>query len=385
MMCHLAPPKEVKRFTPNGWITFVLCCTVLWIFPGSAEAQIVEDTSAVEIGFDDVEEAPPPTTSSGGWSDMVHLSGRFDLNFESENPNKKGRLNNNKFRNYHKFIFLKVTPTDRLTLDAEVLDLTYYEMRYDLTSAIALNVGKIWVPFGSTPFHHYYGGRQGDPFDGLLLPNVWSEFGAGLSGNLYTGQKLSIDGDAYVIRGFDGELGSVLQFTNGGSDDIFALGGRTRISIGSHLSAWGSVLYNQFGADMKGQLLLWGGDILLDYGFLNLPVLRDIRLRAAFARAEVQDELLVDLDDNSDHWYYRYGDYVEISYRGIGFVMPRVRYGTVIDFDDGVSNADSHNWEVALLARIEQHIQLLAQYQFNLEEINEIDNDLFRFGVIFEF
>ena len=70
-----------------------------------------------------------------------------------------------------------------------------------------------------------------------------------------------------------------------------------------------------------------------------------------------------------DSWYFRYGDYAEVSYRGLGIVTPRVRYGTLIDFDDRVSNADSHNWEVALLSRLDRHLLLLAQYQFNMEEV----------------
>ena len=351
----------------------------------SAAAQVVEDSTDV-FSFDDIEEeAPPAGNTLSGWLSMVHLSGRFDLNFEMQNPMESGDAQTKSLRNYHKFLFLKVTPTDNLTLDAEVLDLSYYEMAYELSPRFNIRAGKIWVPFGATPFHHYYGAIQGDPFTGLLLPNVWAEFGASVSGDLYTGSWLNISADAYTIRGFESDLGDVVNFTNGGSDDRFAVGGRTRIGIGSRITAWGSVLYNQFGADDEGQILLWGGDILLDYGLLDVPFLRDLRFRAAFARADIQDALLVDPAANSESWYFRYGDYAEVSYRGLGFVIPRVRYGTIIDFDDVVSNADSHNWEFALMSRLQQHIMLLAQYQINQEEVNEIDNDLFRFALIFEF
>ena len=361
----------------------VLQCTG---FVPSLHAQIVEDTTEV-IGFDDILDEPLPEAAPGlsGWLSMVHLSGRFDINYEIENPANSRSGQTQRLRNYHKFLFLKVTPTDRITLDAEVLDLTYYEIAYELTSRFSLRAGRIWVPFGATPFHHYYGGVQGDPFNGLFLPNVWSEFGVSASGTLLNSGLFTLEGDLYSIRGFDSDLGNVISFTAGGSDDIFAAGARTRLGIGTKISLWGSVLYNQFGPDNEGQLLLWGGDLLLDYGLLDLPFLRDLRLRAAFARAEVQDELLVDPDNNADSWYFRYGDYAEISYRGLRFVIPRVRYGTIIDFDDIVSPSDSHNWEVALMTRLQQHMLLLAQYQFNQEEVNEIDNDLFRFGIIFEF
>jgi hypothetical protein len=317
---------------------------------------------------------------------MVRLSGRFDVNFEVLNPTMSEALQQRQIRNYHKFLFLKVTPTNRLTLDAEVLDLSYYEMGYRLADRWTLRAGKIWVPFGATPFHHYYGGVQGDPFTGLLLPNVWSEFGGSLEGELVAADRWSLGGDLYVIRGFQNELGRVIDLTSGGSDDLFACGARGRLGLGPRIQAWGSILYNEFGAEgAEGQLLLWGGDLLFDYGLLDVPVLRDLRLRAAFARADVQDEVLVDPDFNSDGWYFRYGDYAELTYRGLRFVIPRVRYGTIIDFDDVVTSRDSHNWEAALMTRLQQYVTVLAQYQFNQEEVNEIDNDLFRFALIFEF
>jgi hypothetical protein len=358
------------------------------VYADPVNAQVVEDTSSVDIGFDDIaEETPAPATASkGGWLDMVHISGRFDVNFELLNPLENEALQQQSIRNYHKFLFLKVTPTDRITLDAEVLDLSYYEIAYALNSRFNLRAGKIWVPFGATPFHHYYGGRQGDPFTGLLLPNVWSEFGGNLHGQLFSAGSIAMDGDLYAIRGFQNELGRVINFTNGGADDVFAFGGRAHLSLGNKIQAWGSVLYNEFGIEgAEGQVLLWGGDVMLDYGLLDVPFLRDLRVRAAFARAEVEDEVLVDPDNNSESWYFRYGDYAEVSYRGLRVVTPRVRYGTIIDFDDEVTNNDSHNWEVALITRIQQHLMLLAQYQFNQEEVNEIDNDLFRFTMIFEF
>ena len=365
-------------------LLFLTCLVV--IFPSTSFAQVEEDTTAIELGFDDVEEeAPVERMSGGGWFDMMHISGRFDLNFEIENPVEDNAPTDHRFRNYHKFLFLKVTPTESLTLDAEILDLSYYEMAYNVTPRITLRAGKIWVPFGATPFHHYYGGRQGDPFSGLLLPNVWSEFGASLEGALLQTEQFSLDGSIYTIRGFDGALGTVVDFNSGGADDVFAIGGRAHFAVGSKIGLWGSALYNQFGEEREGQILLWGADLLLDYGLVDVPVLRDLRLRAAFARAEIQDEVLVKPSANSDHWYFRYGDYVEVSYRGARFVIPRVRYGTIISMDDEASNADSHNWEAALLSRLDRHLMLLAQYQFNLEEVNEIDNDLFRFAIIFEF
>ncbi len=361
-----------------------LLATVLLssVLIGPSFAQV--DSTEV-ITFDEVGDEAPGINTQSSWTDMIHVSGRFDVVMEVENPTKEADVQEARVRNYHKFLFLKVTPTDRITLDAEVLDLSYYELQYELAEGVSVRAGKIWVPFGATPFHHYYGGAQGDPFDGLFLPNVWSEFGASVSGTILNGSTLHAEADAYVIRGFEADSGAVLQFTGGGADDRFAVGGRTRLGIGEKLSIWGSVLYNRFGAESDNEVLLWGGDVLADYGLVDLPALRDLRLRAAFARAEVRDDTVVDPLVNPDFWYFRYGDYAELTYRGIPYVQPRLRFGSVIDFDDRITNQDSHTWDLALLSRLGRNLMLLAEYQFNLEEVNEIDNDLFRFQVVFEF
>ncbi len=343
-----------------------------------------------EIGFDDVVEEAPSHGAFPSWTDNVHLSGRFDLNMEVFAPGKDAQAN--RFRNYHKLLFLKVTPDDRFTLDAEIVDLSYYELRTQLPYSLAFTAGKIWVPFGATPFHHYYGAIQGDPFTGLLLPNVWAEYGASVSKNWVNGDKMTFDTDVYVIRGFEGQKGQVLNLSGGGSDNVFAYGSRAHLAYGTKIGLWGSVLYNQYGEmdgpgvdDEENQLLLWGVDLLLDYGLLDVPFLKDLKFRGAFARAEIQDKVLVDPDFNSEGWYYRYGDYVELTYRGLKYAHLRGRYGTIIDFDDTVSNKDSHNWDLALLTRLGPNLSLMFQYQLNMEEVNEYDNDLFRTMMVFEF
>lgn len=288
-----------------------MCCKQLFsilasfligvIVVGHVFAQEADTTDV--FGFDDIEEEAPSTISAASWTDMIHLSGRFDVVMEVQSPMEDGDVRQSRFRNYHKFLFLKVTADDGFILDAEVLDLSYYEIKYKFTKAYSVRAGKIWVPFGATPFHHYYGGAQGDPFEGLLLPNVWSEFGATLNGPLFTRGSIHAEADAYVIRGFQNDPNEVLQFTGGGADDVFAVGGRTKVGFGSRFTLWGSVLCNRFGPNNDGEVLLWGGDLLADYGLVDLPVLRDLRLRTAFARAEIRDIILVDPRDSKDYWY----------------------------------------------------------------------------------
>ena len=100
-----------------------------------------------EIGFDDVEEDAPVKGDFPSWVDTIHMAGRFDLNLEVLNPGQED-VQANRFRNYHKFLFLKVTPDDRFSLDAEILDLSYYELKAKLPADFTFSAGKIWVPFG---------------------------------------------------------------------------------------------------------------------------------------------------------------------------------------------------------------------------------------------
>jgi hypothetical protein len=400
--CQRAPQYTRVELPASGWTHPVLVtqrCTVmrsisaltisLLLFALTSTPAMAQEEE--EISFDDVVEEAPVESAFPSWTDKVHLSGRFDLNMEVFAPGKEG-IQANRFRNYHKFMFLKVTPDDRFTLDAEIIDLSYYELRTELPYDVSFTAGKIWVPFGATPFHHYYGAAQGDPFTGLLLPNVWAEYGASVAKKWINGANFSLDTDAYVIRGFDGPRGQVLNLAAGGSDNVFAYGARTKLGYGTKLAVWGSILTNSFGDtegagmdDEEGRLVLWGLDLLVDYGLLDLPIIEDLRFRGAFARAEIQDELLVDPDFNSEGWYYRWGDYAELTYRGLKYAHVRARYGTIIDFDDTVSNKDSHNWDLALLTRLGPNLSLMFEYQINMEEVDELDNDLFRTQMVFEF
>lgn len=383
------------------------------LLPGAGQAEEPSSTAAPvapattpaapaageeELSFDEVVEAPPvPAASFKHWYDMVHLSGRFDLNYELDNPIKPEATvdpevtdplpstDRGRFRNYHHFLFLKVTPTEKVSLEAEIVDLSFYELKYKITPELDVRVGKILVPFGSSPFHHYYGARQGNPFQGLLLPNVWAEYGGALSYSLLRKGLATIEGDTYVIRGFQGTMGTVLPLNIGGADTRFALGQRLKFGVGTKASAWASAQYNRWGAGDMGQVLLWGLDLKLDYGLVPLPVLKDFALRAALARADIQD---MDLDPtlNPEGWYWRYGDYLEVAYGGLRpWTTLRLRYGTTIDYNLKISQADTHNWTLAALVPIVPHVSMLLEYQWNMEEIEEVDNDLLRVQAALEF
>lgn len=348
-------------------------------FGGTATAQDSE-----EIGFEEVEE--PARSSTGDWTDVIHISGRFDLNLEMFNFGDGEDTDH--FRNYHRFIFVKATPSNNLSLSAEIVDQYYYEISYRLGSKMTIKAGKIWVPFGLTPFHHYYGGVQGDPFTGLLVPNVWAELGVGLdypiADNPQRDWKLS--GDSYVIRGFDGTPGSVLNLSEGGKDDVFAFGQRLTLrALTSKIVVAGSALYNEWGPSNDEKVLLWGTDLELNYGLFTAPILSDLAFRGAFARAEVKDPTLVDGRFDEEGWYFKYGDFAELSYgRFRPSLTIKARFGSYIDFDDIVTNNDTHSFSLAAV-RHAGPLTLVAHYFWVFEEADEVNNDFLRLQMILDF
>ena len=326
-----------------------------------------------EMGFDEVEEEAPIAAATS-WADRVHLSGRFDFNFEADNLG--GGEKNERFRTYHRFIFLKADLGERLLLEAEVVDQVYYEIKYRINQRLGLRVGRVWVPFGLSPFHHYYGGVQGDPFSGKLVPNVWAEQGVVLGCEIADG----VVSDTYVIRGFSGRPGTVLSLNGGGSEGTLAYGQRlTAHLFGRGLSVAGSVLYNTWGPNGDNRVVLFGGDFSTGYGLLKAPFLRHLRLAGAVARANVEDALLVEGS------YNKYGDYIEAQFGAWrpGLTL-RMRLGSYVDFDVVDTVNDTHSFNIAAIRR-EGPLQLIAEYFWNFEEVNEVDNDFLRLHGVVEF
>lgn len=346
----------------------------VWILVSAAAAE--EDGE--EMGFDEVVEEAV-SHALGGWSERIHLSGRFDINLEAEDM---GSDKGQRFRTYHNFVFLKADVSERLVLEAEIVDRTYYEIKYRFSEWLQLRGGRLWVPFGLTPFHHYYGGVQGDPFTGKLVPNVWAEQGLALSYSLYDAGAV-VDGDTYAIRGFDANGGRVLQLNGGGSEGVLAYGQRLTLHLaGRKLSLAGSALYNGWGPSNDNSLLLWGVDVAADYGLIGLPLIEDLRLTGALAQARVNDKALAVAPDGD---YTKYGDYVQLLYgRWRPGLTLRARLGSYDDFDHADSAKDTHSLNLALLRRAGP-LTLMAEFFWNFEAVDEFDDDLLRLHAAVEF
>jgi len=318
----------------------------------------------------------------------LRLHGRFDVSYERHTYSDAFWDGKDAFRNHHRFLFLeRRAKDDPFFFSAELLGATFYEIgarfkgEKDEIWRLNLAAGKVLVPFGADPlYHHAYGGRVGA--DQRVLPIVWAEFG--LKGTLDLDlSPFALKIDAFALRGYalraaDGILN--LQSGMAPTDDLnFAGGGRVSLSYGGatlNYSVYGGTL------DFDRSLLMQAFDITL--WRLDLPVLRDFAITAGVLRADVFGG---DIDS-----YYHFADYIQvryyptdclyIQYRG-GLDMRDNREGV---FADGTRldrfDTSAHSLSVGW---IHNNFSLVLQHIWQLELVDEQDDDLLRLTATYEF
>lgn len=318
----------------------------------------------------------------------LRLHGRFDVSYERHTYSDAFWDGKDAFRNYHRFLFLeRRAKDDPFFFSAELLGATFYEIgarfKGDKDEIWRLNLaaGKVLVPFGADPlYHHAYGGRVGA--DQRVLPIVWAEFG--LKGTLDLDlSPFALKIDAFALRGYalraaDGILN--LQSGMAPTDDLnFAGGGRVSLSYGG-----ATINYSVYGGtlDFDRSLLMQAFDITL--WRLDLPVLRDFAITAGVLRADVFGG---DIDS-----YYHFADYLQvryyptdclfIQYRG-GLDMRDNREGV---FADGTRldkfDTSAHSLSVGW---IHNNFSLVLQHIWQLELVDEQDDDVLRLTATYEF
>jgi hypothetical protein len=359
---------------------FVAVLVQTW--PATASAQEADDEMEMELDFDDLEEPPVAAGSPHGgggvtaFDGKVRIMGRFDATYELTNPARNDHnVRNGDIKSYHHHIFIKAAPTDKVGLFAEVIDGLFFEAAYKPTSNVELKAGKIFVPFGEPGFHHFYAAVQGDPTTGILVPNIWAEYGAALNWEVGHVGPVSIFSETYTVKGsFDKDPTRTLQLNRPSTGNRFAVGERLTFGWG-RISVSGSLYYDEW--NLGYDLVLYGADVKLDYGLVPVVFLKDLRFKAGLARAEVENPETGD--------YYKYADYFELAYGGLrDWATPRLRYGSYIDDSRLLSNKDLHNWSAALVVPIDV-FSVTAEYLWHMEEVNEVHNDLFRLMVALDF
>jgi hypothetical protein len=275
-------------------------------------------------------------------------------------------------------LFVKAAPHEKVSLLAEFITQRFYEITVKPTPRLSIKAGKILVPFGaSDQYHKYYGGVQGDPNNGLLLPVVWGEFGLAVAAELFSDEKFKLESEIYTVKGFGGSVGTIVPTTAAATGNQFALGARLGVTFFGKVKLWGSFYWDQW----KGSraLSLYGGDLLVDYGLVRVPVIKDLKFRAALARIDVNGDATLG-------YYFKYGDSFDLAWGGLRkYWTPFVRVGSYIDFSRTKTNKDRHTWTIGSHLVPYSPLTITMEYLWNMEEVDEVKNDTFRVQVALDF
>ena len=329
-----------------------------------------------EVNLDEVKpEAPKPVISIGDSHLGASLMGRFSLDYEWRNPGMSYPTGENVLTSYHHFVFVKANAGD-VSFFGEITQQLFWAGTIKVRPDLSLSFGKILVPFGAPGFHHWYGGVQGDPLAGIFVPVIWAELGGSAE---WTGPRrgdFSLDATVFAVRAFGpGPDGTPNTQNPAAGDDRFALGARVALGYG-RIHGWLSG-YGTKWAPANGLMTMFGGDLSTEFGLIQAPVLRDLRVLAGVARLQWRTPIA---DDQ-----YRYGDYLQLEYRSPYQAVARLRYGSYIHDAKIHEERDLHNWNLGATYPLGRGMSVMAEYQWNLEQKQEVNNDLLRVELLVEF
>jgi hypothetical protein len=338
--------------------------------------------------------APPHGHGHGHgltFGDSFTLNGRFDVNlerrgFEGDPFDDAGKT---ALTSYHHFLFLgRQSVDDPFLFTAELLSLEFYEAGLRVgprgrSWRLHLRAGKLLVPFGNEPlFHQSYGGHAG--FDQRVLPAVWASEGLAASG-LARLRWLTLTGDLYGVRGHAlrraGDVLNLQSDISPGDDARPALGLRLGAAVGP-FTGYYSGYFNPLGHDRR--LYMQALDLSL-WRLRGLPVLDRLVLGMGVLRADVSGGGAgADYYHFASYWLARaYAcDWLYLQYRQGLRTFDNKRNLTFDARRRGREDGSTHNFTLAARYR---GLVVSLSYYLNLEKADEVDDDLARLAVAYEF
>ena len=325
----------------------------------------------------------------------LQLHGMFDVGYERHGYTDDPTDGQHALRNYHHFLFLRrEVRGDPLSLEVELIDLTFYEIGLRLSERgdpwqLDIKLGKILVPFGDEPlFHHLYGGQSG--FDQRFVPAVWARHGASVRMRRRIGD-LSLQNDAYVVQGHSIDASDAvidLQRDLSSADDArLAVGDRVGLSWDA-ITVWYSLYYSRLGFDR--QLLLQAIDVGI-HRLRDVPVLEDLAISVGVARADVSGGTWTEERVPLEH-YYHFADYLQLRYYLLDWLRIDARTGVLTtnnrkgvyrdDARDDVTDVDTHNLGVSMRYR---GLSASLHHVWRLEARDERTDDFMRLRIGYAF
>lgn len=329
--------------------------------------QGARDTAATGTAAQPSGETKPAATVA---ESSTKLMGRVDLTLEAAS----GRVHQARFNNQHYLIFLRAKASPKVSFMGEIASVTnskpayFYSMDYRVSQPFMIQLGKILVPFGeNSRFHQWYGGVGAT--EAKMFSAVWAAHGVNTKWSLLSSETL----DLYAVQGVGAANGEPnLQSI---SNDMVAFGFRWTSGVIPKIKLIGSALYQRWEAG-RPPLYLVGADLLTEYKLIDVAVLRNLRFGAGSALALISG--------SASGSYKRYGDYIQLYSNLIPLGELRARFGTYRNNWKVKSQNDTQSFNLAWIVPVDA-LRVMAEYQWNFEAVNEVDNDLFRLMVSLDF
>jgi hypothetical protein len=267
----------------------------------------------------------------------------------------------------HTYVFVMAQVSDELQFIIHVSDNPiFFELQWDPLPGLSLKAGKLLVPFGTNEFHHILGGRV--DAQSFFLPETWGDFGVAVNHNAFDTDWASLEYTVYAVNGFQGVDAPIIGAGTGIDNNYFkALGTREKLTLFSSYVITTSVYFDIWDADNSKKVLFYalGGEARR--GFIGVPVLNRLRLRAEWGRGEIElpsRNLQVGLI--GPFAVARTGFYGEATYWIVDTLAFRVRTGRINKDNTATAALEEDLWllEPAFLYTVAKgKVQLTLAYQ----------------------
>jgi hypothetical protein len=238
------------------------------------------------------------------------------------------------FSKDHAYVVLEMDATPWLTFRTDVsVSPTFFELNFHIGSSMDLNLGKVVVPFGQNTWHHLIGGRV--DMASLFLPTIWADYGISFEHRAYDGEHVSFAYALYVVNGFQAatdDYGNPFPSRSAGQLDdnntMKGVGARPTLYIDFFkLTVGTSWYFDAWQENNKGKMLYYGVDLDFGYGFIPVPGLKNLRLRAEAAWGEIDLPGQNYYEGIIEYGSRRAGYNFEASYKVLPMLTLRYREG----------------------------------------------------------
>ena len=240
------------------------------------------------------------------------------------------------FTSEHSYVMLDLNATPWLSFRTDLsINPEFFEIIFNLGPSFELSLGKVLVPFGQNEWHHLIGGRVDN--HSLFLPTVWADYGIKMKHRLIDGEHASFSYSLYAVNGFQASLDSQnnpFPSKNAGyledNNQMKGVGIRPTLYLDFLKMTIGSSWYfDAWDEENEGKMLFYGVDVDLGFGFIPVPVLKNLRLRAEAAWGEIELQNNNAYSGIMEYGSRRAGYNLEVSYKIIPALTLRYREGYV--------------------------------------------------------